>query len=105
MIKKLKTLLCKFFGNKKIPIKQSIIPTEEIINLWEHNGWGNNVYFSDFKNRKITGHLSPRPKVGDEIRSKMSSGKIGRFLVKEIEYCRDPNDMFFCDVEDLGYLE
>lgn len=105
MIKKLKILFDKFFHNKKTPIKHDIIQTGEIINLWEHNSWGNSVYFSDFKNRKITGHLSPRPKVGDEIRSKMSNGKIGRFLVKEIEYCRDPNDMFFCNVEDFGYLE
>lgn len=81
-----------------------IVPTGRIINLWEHAGWGDSIMFYDWEKRRLVGHLGKRPKIGDEIRSKMESGKIGRFLVSEVEYCRDPNDMFFCTVKDLKYL-
>lgn len=80
--------------------------TEEpkVLNLWEHSGWGDSVYFSSFEERRIAGHLQERLKLGDEIRSKMDSGKVGRFEIIDIEYCRDPRDQFFATVKDLGYL-
>lgn len=75
-----------------------------ILNIWEHCSWGNKVYFSSFEDRRISGHLQDRLKLGDEVRSQMSSGRVGRFEVIEIEYCRDPTDQFFATVKDLGYL-
>lgn len=43
--------------------------------------------------------------VGDEIRCKLSSGKVGRFLIIKIRYESNPPDMFFGEVRDIGYLE
>ena len=84
-------------------------PTGRYINMWEHSVWGNNICFADYdkgrKINKIVGWLSIKPVVGDEIRSKMQSGKIARYLVVSVDYCRDPQDMFFADVGTLGYLD
>lgn len=76
-----------------------------VINLWEHNSWGNNVYFFDYDERKLVGWLTPLPKVGDEVRSKMQSRKIARFEIISIDVKKDPPDMFFAIVKDIGYLE
>ena len=64
----------------------------------------------------ITGHYShagliirgPRPsrlQVGDELRCKMKSGVIGRFIISDISYEGDPEDLFFGHVGYLGVLE
>jgi len=76
-----------------------------ILNLWEHNGWGDSINWFNFATRKINGHLQERIKIGDEIRSKMGSGKIARFKVKEIKQMLDPSDQFFATLSDIGYLE
>ncbi len=34
----------------------------------------------------------------------MKSGKTARFAVISVEPCSDPEDMFFADVMDIGYL-
>lgn len=73
--------------------------------MWEHSGWGDSVSFWDFEKRRITGHLTPRPRVGDEVQAKMQSGKIGRFEIQEVDYMLDPKDMFFATVKDVGYVE
>jgi len=86
--------------------KQKIKPTGKILNMWERNGWGNSINWSDFEKRRIVGHITPMIRVGDEVRSKMDSGKTARFIVKEVERMRDPNDMLFAIVEDyIGYVE
>lgn len=77
---------------------------KKIINMWEHTTWGNNIEFFDWESRKIVGWLGSKPNKGDEIRSKMQSGKIARFEVKEVENCSNPDDMFFATVKDLDYL-
>ena len=56
----------------------------KIIKMWEHNGWGNNVDFFDYENRRIYGHMTPRPKVGDVLLAKMTSGKTGVFRIKNL---------------------
>ena len=76
--------------------------TGNIYKMWEHSEWGNRVSWTDWHAREIDGHLLGIKK-GDEIRSKMESGKIARFVVIEITYCSDPSDMFFGKVKDLGY--
>lgn len=80
-------------------------PTTREINIWEHTGWGNSIEWNDYQKRKLHGHLQNRPQLGDIINSKMESGKVGQFVVVEVHYMRDPPDMFFCVVEDLGYKE
>ena len=83
-------------------------PREEkgqtIINMWERTGWGNSVQFTDYDKGSISGHLSVRLKIGDEVRSKMQSGKIGRFKIIAHRQCHDPSDMFFATVEAIGYV-
>lgn len=91
--------MIKNFFNKKPKL------TGRQINLWEHTEWGDSIYFMDFSKRKVAGHLYDRPEVGDIINSKMTSGKIGQFLVTDVEYMADPPDMFFCNVSDIGYKE
>lgn len=75
-----------------------------VINMNEHKHWGDNIYFFDWAKRRIVGWMTPIPKVGDELRCKMRSGKIARFEVVEVEHQRDPSDMFFATVKDIGYL-
>lgn len=79
---------------------------KRVFKLWEHEGWGNSMFFLTWEKREITGHISPiRPEVGDEIQSRMASGKVARFKVASVNLCSDPSDMFFATVEDVGYLE
>lgn len=70
----------------------------------KHNGWGNNIEWSDYDKRRIVGWLYRKPQVGDEIRFKMQSGKVARFAVKEVERAWGVHDMFFADVMDIGYV-
>jgi len=79
--------------------------TGTIINMSNHSGWGNSIYFSDWNSRRITGHMTPIPSIGDELRAKMESGKTARFLISKIERAGDPRDMFFGYVQDFGYTE
>ncbi len=75
-----------------------------IIKMWEHSGWGNSIYFTDYKRMRIAGHFSYRINKGDIIQSKMQSGKIGKFEVVEIKFMSDPRDQFFCTVKPVGYV-
>lgn len=77
---------------------------KSIVNMWEHKGWGNSIQFIDYESGRISGHLHFRLKVGDEVRSKMESGKIGRFKIIAHRQCHDPSDMFFATVEAIGYV-
>ena len=74
-----------------------------IISMWEHSCWGNSIYFTDWDNRRVTGHLTPTPKEGDILRCKMKSGKIARFKFKKVDVMSDPRDQFFATVSDLEY--
>lgn len=76
-----------------------------VIKMWEHKGWGDSISFWDYDTRKITGHLTPLPKVGDELQCKMVSGGIGRFEIISVRYCGDPSDMFFGVVKDVEYIK
>ena len=73
--------------------------------MWEHNGWGDSIYWCSFVDRRVSGHLTPIPKEGDLLQCKMESGKIGVYRFKEIDYCHNPHDMFFATMEDVGYLD
>lgn len=79
-----------------------------IHNLWENQkGWGWDVYFSNWEKRRITGHHPNRYQwgIGNEVRSKMKNGRIARFKIVEFQTASGVNDMFFCTVDDIDYLE
>lgn len=67
-----------------------------------HQGWGNRIGWSKYPT-DINGHLSRKPVAGDFIICQMKTGRNGVFKVTEVEYMRDPPDMFFATVEPLGY--
>lgn len=75
------------------------------INMWQHTGWGNSIFWLNYERRQIYGHLMDKPQPGDLINSRMDSGKVAQFLVVDVEYMRDPPDMFFCTVSDFGYTD
>lgn len=85
--------------------KRPIKLTGYVYEADRHNGWGNSIQWSDYDKRRVVGWLQRRPKVGDEIRFKMESGKTARYAVVIVEYMGDPNDMFFADVMDIGYVD
>lgn len=119
-------------GLKTVSEAAKLVPTGIVINAWEHRGWGDEIFFTSYEQRQLSGfyrvvnvpreiipsvfssngvqlnpgkELPSRIQVGDEIRFIMNSGKIGRFIVAEIRYEKDPPDQFFARVEDIGYLE
>lgn len=93
------------------PRSKGILPTGNVYDMTLHRAWGNTIYFygeatTNYKKqyiRSITGHLNGM-NVGDELRSPMTSGKIGRFLIVELRYEIDPPDQFFGKALFVGYL-
>lgn len=77
--------------------------TKRIITMSDHKGWGNNIYWYDYSKGRLTGWMSPKPKVGDIVRCEMKSGKIARFEITNIEHAVNVNDMFFADTKPLHY--
>lgn len=79
--------------------------TGRIINEWEYKTWGNMISWVNWEHYdlRMTGHLKERPIVGDEIRCKMESGKLGRFVVKKASYT-EVHDQFFINVDFIGYV-
>lgn len=79
-------------------------PKPKVWNMQKHQGWGNRIGFLDWKSRRVSGHTTPHPNEGDELRAEMQSGEIARFRFGKIEPCGDPPDMWFATVTDIGYL-
>ncbi len=82
--------------------------------MWKYTSWGNSIEWSDFDKRTIRGWYKGiafgnpqmyKLKIGDEVRDRMQSGKIACFLIVEIQYKSDPDDLFFGKVQDINYLE
>ena len=69
----------------------------------DHKGWGDRVGWFDFDSRRIEGHMSNTPSVGDHIIAKMQSGKNGVFEIIKVDWCFEPQDQFFATVKDIGY--
>lgn len=65
---------------------------------------GTPIYWFNYDNRRICGHAG-RPRVGDVVTAKMSSGKIGVYEIIKVDWCSDPSNMYFADVRDVGYWE
>ena len=67
------------------------------------NGWGNNIAWYDWSTRKVYGHVTPVPEVGDFWEHRMKSGNIAVFQFVKVERQSNPTDMFFAHVRDCGY--
>lgn len=68
-------------------------------------GWGDAINWFDWKQLKVVGWKTPRPKEGDELRSKMQSGGTVRFVLVNIKYERDPADMFFAQAVPVCWMD
>jgi hypothetical protein len=97
---------------QKASVALNSAPGEPRIFTKSHQGgWGRSWHFTKHSVNEesitgtITGHLTPLPRVGDEFHSEMTSGDIGCFIVKSIEYTVDPSDMFFAEVEMREYVK
>jgi hypothetical protein len=75
------------------------------INMWDHTGWGDAIYWADYEAGRMHGHLQEKPKKGDVINCKMQSKQIGQFVVIKTKYMPDPPDQFFCTVSWFGYKQ
>lgn len=74
-----------------------------ILNMWEHESWGNSIFFMSWEDRVVAGFLSEIPEKGDILRCKMETGKIARFEFTEVDRMSNPPDQFFATVKDLNY--
>ena len=83
--------------------KKSVKKYPREVNMWEYSGWGSSINWMDWSKRKIYGFMTPVIHKGDIIKDKLASGRIGVFKVVSVDRKKDPRDMFFAVVEDLGY--
>jgi len=90
---------------QKLEVEQNSNHPKIVWNMDEHNSWGNNIEFFDYETRRIMGHLTPLPKIGDKLIAKMISGRKFKFEFIKVEPCIDPSDMFFATVKDIGYID
>lgn len=73
--------------------------------------WGSHIEWitkvpeerDDGRYMRCWGHHAPRPRIADILTSKMESGKVGEWEFTEVDYERDPDDMFFGWVRFVGY--
>lgn len=90
------------------PFKPVQVLTGHVIKAWEHESWGNTLYWSDYDKLRIVGWLSRKPIENDEIQMKMRTpaGKVvtTRFIVTDVEHAGDPRDMFWATVKPFAYV-
>ncbi len=94
--------------------KKRFIATMEMINsnpyvykMWEHKRWGDSIQINkiyDNGSFRIVGWLKRLPKTGDKLLYDTESGKILSGYIVNVDYCRDPGDMFFADVIPFEYV-
>jgi hypothetical protein len=63
-------------------------------------GWRTRPHAAD---RRVVGWQKRIPEVGDLLHAEMQSGRVGVFRFKSVRRPGDPPDMFFADVEFVGY--
>ncbi|HEY1806069.1 MAG TPA: hypothetical protein VGG45_16465 [Terracidiphilus sp.] len=69
-------------------------------------GWSDRIsWWSENQLTRVYGHKTPKPRAGDVLTCEMKSGKTGVWIFQSIEHCNDPPDMFFADVNPIGYTD
>lgn len=96
----MKSLIKKIF--KPNPIKRFNKGIGERYNIG--GGWGDRIEWCK-KDHSIAGWKSRIPVEGDWLLTEMQSGREGLYQIKNVKPCKDPRDMFFADVEFVGYNE
>lgn len=85
-----------------------IITKEELKEkyIWQsQSNWGHRINYNKEMTR-VDGHISsPEVKNHDLLLEFMKSGKIGVFEIQNLKYELDPCDLFFADLEFIGYVE
>ena len=78
------------------------------IDMADHKGWGNSIYWLDYEKRELTGHLTPKPEIGDKVICEMKSSNQFKhfkiYIVIKVKDLDDPPDQFFATVNDSGYI-
>jgi hypothetical protein len=68
--------------------------------------WGRSIrWCPNYAAQRVCGWMEPKPKKGDWLLCDMKSGQTGLWRFGEIEDCVRPEDMFFADVEVIGYVD
>lgn len=77
-----------------------INPNPRVYDMSNHKGWGDSICISrvDGSNFRIHGWLAVRPNDGDKLIYDVQGNKKAMGYIVNVEYCRDPADMFFADV-------
>ena len=94
-----------FTVNEKIILNKLKNQEVRIINMHNHNGWGDRISWFSFEKRSVSGHMEAQPKVGDVMTCELASGRVGAFVFIDVRQCSDPRDMFFGTVKDLDYAD
>ena len=71
----------------------------------DYQTWGNRIGWLEWSTRSLSGHTTPHPQVGDELRCTGRSGRTMCFEFTEVTAAEGVRDMWFGTVKDLGYLE
>lgn len=94
-----------------MPGQPTLPPPANLTPVYRIGGgmWGHHVRWMDFDDRTIWGHMDlwivPKFQVGAVLDCEMESGRIALFQITELNWQRDPTDMFFGKVEFIQYKE
>ena len=67
-------------------------------------GWGDAIRWQPgTKRQRVMGWKQRNPQIGDLLHADMKSGRVGIYRFTAVRRAGDPPDMFFGDVELVGY--
>ncbi len=75
----------------------------KVIAMWEHDTWGDSIFWLDYTTMKVSGHMTPKPKPGDKMLCQMQSGKVAEFEFVSVDNAWGVRDQFFAKVKFLNY--
>lgn len=87
---------------------ERINPNPRVYKMWEHKRWGDRIQINRINENgsfSIVGWLSSGISNGDKLLYDVKSGKVAVGYIVNVEYCRDPQDMFFADVIPFEYYD
>ncbi|WP_290235598.1 hypothetical protein [Bacteroides acidifaciens] len=108
ILEKLKHLRKEYRKRRLRKKMERINPTPREYRQWEHRYWGDKIDITRLNPNgtfRIVGWLPQRPKHGDKLIYDVESGRKAVGYIVNVEYCRDPRDMFFADVIPYDYYE